>query len=316
MRRLWILVLLVVVAALGAEVVMRWGRGDVVKKGVAATQRGGAELKILLSNIRIADAKDGVNQWPNRRALLVDIFKRRDADVIGMQEVSPPQAAYLIKELPGYGHYPDGREGGEGALAPLVTMVASLNLIMYKADRFEVVESSAGPVQPVDAAADPRTTAFYSLVVLKDKRGELGETLVVDTHLRHNVRVATLDAMAINNRITAVRRTRPGVRVVLMGDMNWDRNSAVYGGLIGAADSFGVSTPRTELRDTYDYAAKGKTERWGSWHNFTGQAMAVWPSDLVLVSEEWAGTGPAEIVREHAGVVWPSDHFLVSVVLW
>ena len=50
---------------------------------------------------------DGVNVWPNRRELLVKTLLKYDADLIGCQEVSPAQGAYLIKELaPWYTHYP------------------------------------------------------------------------------------------------------------------------------------------------------------------------------------------------------------------
>lgn len=271
-------------------------------------------VRVLLANIRIAHPVDGSNAWPNRRELLVKTFHHYTPDILALQEVSPTQGAYICKEMPGYAHYPDGRdETDAGLLAPLTTMVSSLNLVLYKADRFEVRASSHGRIRADAPTDDPRTTAHYVFVLLHDQTGALPDLLLVNTHLRHDPAVALRDAQLLNHRLVEAKRRWPDARVVLLGDMNSARGTPVYAALVGDPAAYPGVSPLA-LRDTYDYAAKPRDQRWGSWHAFTGKPRAMWPSDLVLVSGEWHST-PAQILRDHDRGRYPSDHFPVLVVL-
>jgi endonuclease/exonuclease/phosphatase family metal-dependent hydrolase len=309
--RLGILIGLGAVAlAVGACV---WFRGMGTGNGAAETRGatpgdGKRELRIVLSNIRADEVGDGENAWAKRSGVLIGQILASDPDVIAVQEALPVQRADLIKNLGAYGVYPDGRdeESGLAALKGILNFTA----IFYRKERFEIVDSASGKVREA-ARGDPQTTAYYSMVVLKDKSGELPETVVLDTHLRHDLKVATEDAKLLNNMVTAQMRLHKGAEAILLGDMNFDKSTSVYRALLGEEKSFPAGTPRTMLRDTYDYAAKKEGEKWGSWHAFTGKAGAEWPSDLILVSAGWK-SGKAEVLREGKDGRFGSDHWVVG----
>ncbi len=90
-------------------------------EAVADTQK----LCVMTANVRFSDPGDGVNVWANRRELLVKTLLKYNADIIGCQEVTPAQGAYLIKELGNwYTHYPrvgvgkiEGATGSRGTTA-------------------------------------------------------------------------------------------------------------------------------------------------------------------------------------------------------
>src|SRR5947209_7764076 len=107
-------------------------------------------LRVMTANVRISMPEDGINAWPNRRELLVKTLLKHNADVIGCQEVSPAQGAYLIKELSAwYTHYPRAGvgkiEGDTGThaselLGAVTASFASLNTLFYRTDRFNQVD--------------------------------------------------------------------------------------------------------------------------------------------------------------------------------
>jgi endonuclease/exonuclease/phosphatase family metal-dependent hydrolase len=298
------------VAAAG---VFAWLHGSGAGNGAASETRAATagdakrEMRIVLSNIRANEAADGENAWAKRSDLLIGQILASDPDVIAVQEAMPVQRADLIARMPAYGVYPDGRdeESGLAALKGILNFTA----IFYRKERFEIIDSASGKVREA-ARGDPQTTAYYSMVVLKDKSGELPTTVVIDTHLRHDVKVATEDAKLLNNIVTAQLRLHKGAEAIVLGDMNFDKSTSVYRALLGEEASFPSGTPRTQLRDTYDYAAKKEGEKWGSWHAFTGKPMAEWPSDLILVSAGWKA-GKEEVVREGKEGRFGSDHWVV-----
>jgi endonuclease/exonuclease/phosphatase family metal-dependent hydrolase len=280
-----------------------------------------SKLLVITANVRISDPKDGINVWPNRRELLVKTLLKYNPDVIGCQEVTPAQGAYLIKELaPWYTHYPRAGVGTiEGAnasrsgqlLGDVTETFAALDTLFYRTDRFDQVDGMAGLVVPEEPQAVPSENTFFSLAVLKEKAG--GKvTIVVDTHLRYQEAFLLKCAARIRQDIALALKKYPGAGVVLMGDMNHNRTSPVYRVLVGTADD---ADGLEVLTDSFDYTQKRANESWGNWHEFKGVSTQMWPTDLIFTNGVFASEGAALIRDGGEHGVWPSDHFFVRVEL-
>ena len=91
-------------------------------------------LKVGSYNIRLSGGPKHVadkgtpNTWESRKADLVQLLRRLDLDVFGLQEVCPDQAAYLRANLPGYAYVGEHREADRvsGEASP----------VCYRTDRF------------------------------------------------------------------------------------------------------------------------------------------------------------------------------------
>jgi endonuclease/exonuclease/phosphatase family metal-dependent hydrolase len=274
-------------------------------------------LRVMTANIRLSEPGDGINAWPNRRELCVKTMLKYNPDLIGCQEVTPAQGAYLVKELaPWYTQYPragvgkiEGDNGSHASqlLGEVTASFASLNTLFYRTDRFDQLDGTAGLVLPDQPQMIASENTFFTLAVLKQKaNGKL--LIVVDTHIRHQPAFATKCALKLREIVANDLKKYPGAGVILMGDINHDRTEATYRALAGvdaAADGLGV------LTDSFDYSKKRPGESWGNWHAFSGISHSAWPSDLIFTSGGWSAV-QTTIVRD-AGEkgLWPSDHFFV-----
>lgn len=267
-------------------------------------------IRVALLNLRLPMGKDEENNaWPKRADRAVTAMRKTSPDIIGLQEVFSTQRLDLIDKMPEYAVYPDRREEGV-TLGNLVNV--NFTLIMYRKDRFDVIDSANGTVRD-GAVKDPNATAFYSMVILRDRYKKLPDTIVVSTHIRHNMTIATQECDILNNRVTAQLRLHKGAVAIVMGDLNFDKSTPVYGALMGKTTATTRSAVTT-LVDTYDYAAKPAKDRWGSYHAFTGNPSALWPTDFIFISENLSHS-VVQVDREQISGGYPSDHFPVSVTL-
>jgi endonuclease/exonuclease/phosphatase family metal-dependent hydrolase len=194
--------------------------------------------------------------------------------------------------------------------------LASLNTVYYRTDRFEILDGEAGLVLPNELQANPMENTFFSLAVLRERRGggekstNPGTVVVVDVHLRHTEAFAVRCVGRLREKITAWMEKYPGSGIVLLGEMNWDRTTKVYGALTAEAPP-----PSVALRDTLDYG-KMAVGKGGSYHAFTGQADGAWPTDLIFCGGTFKVVGTAEILRDKgADGRYPTDHFLVEAAV-
>ncbi len=290
--------------------------------GIGAAGFDSNELTVMTANVRISSPEDGVNSWQNRREFLVKTLLKYNADIIGCQEVTPAQGAYLIKELAGwYTHFPragvgsiEGQNGSRaGQLMGEVTVTfAAQNTLFYRTDRFEQVDGIAGLAVPEEPQIMPAENTFFTLAVLRD-RGTGRMLIVVDTHLRYEQAFLMKCIGRIRGNIAAMLVKYPNSQVVLMGDMNHDRTSEAYQSLVSGGVGEGVVAPMPDtvgaLSDAFDYSRKGPKEMWGNWHAFSGRSSRVWPSDLILTSAGLQSEG-ARIIQDHdTSGHYPSDHF-------
>ena len=78
-------------------------------------------------------SSDLENAWPHRKEVAAEVVRARGVDLLGMQEVLAHQLNDLKERLPEYRAIGAGREDGKEK--------GEYSAIMYRADRFEVIDS-------------------------------------------------------------------------------------------------------------------------------------------------------------------------------
>jgi hypothetical protein len=295
---------------------------------------GWGPMRVMTANVRLDEPKDGANGWLNRRELLIKTLLMHMPDILGCQELSPAQGAYVRRELaPWYGYYPRAGVGSGSApasgtqteappnggttngaaaelLGALTDSMASLNTVFYRADRFDILDGETGLVLPNELQANAADNTFFTLAVLHERRDarrketNTGTLIVVDVHFRHNEAFAVRCAARVREKIAGWLAKYPNSGVVVLGDMNWDRTSKLHAALTGR--------DTLALVDTFDYRKMG-TGKNGTYHAFTGAVSAAWPTDLIFVGGGLKAAAGAEVLKDKsADGRYPTDHFLVE----
>ena len=337
------------VAVAAALAVLAWtlgsGRGKSAQgqENLSTTRpvpaAGWGSMRVMAANIRLSEPADGDDAWTHRRETVVKNFLKYQPEVLACQEVSPAQGAYLNKELAQwYAYYPRAGVGsssapalGTGAelMGMLNQSLASLNTLYYRSDRFDILDGEAGLIIPDEPQAEITENTYFTLAVLQEKAGvgvggAKSHTLIVgDSHFRHGEVFGVRCAARVREKIGRWLKKYPGAGVIVLGDMNQDRTSKLYavltagGPAAGGPDALAADgCPR--LADSFDYPAKPPAEKWGTFHNFTGQGFRDWPTDLIFYAGQLAlAPGGAALIDRDQGPQgrWPSDHFFVTAEL-
>lgn len=189
-------------------------------------------LTVISYNIRYENSGDGENAWANRRDAMVEWLEARAADIIGLQEVLPPQRAYLAAGLPDYAWYGVGRDNDrdEGEGTP----------IFYRRDRFDLVDKatfwlSATPEVAGSKGWDAALPRVASWVKLRDRRSGR-ELIAINTHFDHRGPEARLESGRLLTRKIEAIAAADGRRlpVVLTGDFNSRADQPPYAAIVSA----------------------------------------------------------------------------------
>ena len=208
-------------------------------------------LRVGTFNIRCISKSDKEDRaWNARKADVVELIRKMKADVLGLQEVTPAQMAYLKAAL-GENYEIDGafrnKDMKSGEAVP----------VCFLKSRFDLLQSgtfwlSAQPDSPGSknwGAAFPRTCTW---VVLKDRMTKKSFCFA-NTHPDHKSAEARLNGV----KVIAARLAKEsgGVPVILVGDHN-------------CADE---EPPAVFLRSVYDDSIFiCKTPPKGPWRTFSG----------------------------------------------
>lgn len=266
------------------------------------------ELGVMTFNIRTAAGRDGDNGWRHRRELVVETIRRRDPDVLGLQEALAEQIEYLEAELPEYRWVgvDRGLNGGTG--------LSEATPIFYRYREVVPIESgtfwlSGGPDRGESNGArgsDGRARRRRSGRIVTWVRLHHLETgtqiWVYNTHftLRRGTRQVR-SAERINARI---RELSPGSPVIVMGDFN---------AVAGSSDTWDAATAEG-LRDAWHLA----DERNGP--ALTSAGFGPPPEgregriDWILVGGP-VGVPRIETVIHSSEGRYPSDHYPVAATL-
>lgn len=279
---------------LGAALACSISAGDALARQVAPDSGVGAPLHVMSFNIRYGTAEDGPDSWPNRRDHVISFLRRRQPDLVGLQEALRSQLNEIGAALTQYGRIgagrDDGREAGEHAA------------ILYRADRFDVIDSgtfwfSDTPEVPGSRSWGNQVTRIATWAHLRDRRSGL-RFFMYNVHLDHESQFSREQSVRLLLRRIAARRPRDPV--IVTGDFNAGESNPA------------LIAMRERLVDTFRAARPGDTVT-GTFNSFrgdsTGERIDYIFADSALVVRD------AAIVRERPTGRDLSDHFPVAAVL-
>ncbi len=238
--------------------------------------------------------------WSARLGHFADLLARHDPDLIGLQELfTPEEVDQLIAGSPVYAAL-----FFEGLMGPLMLDFYPDAAILYRADRFDVIESgfywlSATPDEPWSAGwAEsnlPRLVAWAWLRQVEDGR----DLYFATTHFDNTPPNQDMSAPLFVERSRAWAAQMPAI---LTGDFNSQPTDPAYATLT-AADA------DLPLRNTFELS-----EAWAIDHN---QATApdwdpIHRIDHILIAGDATWRVPSWSVDLHVygpDGLYPSDHF-------
>jgi len=255
-------------------------------------------LHVMSFNIRYGTAKDGVNHWSERREMLFDVIRERDADLIGLQEALGFQIDEIVAAAPGYAVIGVGRDDAAKA--------GEFSAILFKKDRFRVADAgtfwfSDTPEVPASKTWGNNITRIctWARFIDRDGRGFYHFNLHLDHESQPSRERSTL---LLRQRIDA--RPFPGDAVIVTGDFNVGEKNPALAALVMKGD------PATPFLDTYRVLYPDETVV-GTFNGFkTGNTNGD-KIDYVLV-QPGAEVIAAEIIRTSRNDRYPSDHFPVA----
>ena len=245
-------------------------------------------------NVRYKTNEDtGDKSWDSRKAILCDFLKEIDPDVIGFQEVDPPQMTDLKALLMDYEIFGKHREADNTRRG---------TPIAFKKSRFALLESgtfwlSLTPDVPGSkdlgdgyAGSEPETCT-WAILQDHDTRGVF---CFFSTHLDHKQ-----DELRRRQMVIAVEKVMAyagrGAPVILVGDMNSDETAPAI------AD---VACSRL-----IDACLASQTVPTGPWRTFNSWS---WKKNEVSCAEALASCSPAERTANKETFGNRIDYILVS----
>lgn len=170
-------------------------------------------IRIGIYNVRMLTDKDGINNWEFRKDSLVKIILENKMEIVGMQEVHPPQLKDIV-EGTSYAFV-----GEEGLYDPVI----------YNSNRFEVIEWNTGWLSesmiPHEVGWDAKYKRYYTWVKFKDKRSKK-IFYFFNTHFDHKgLQAKTNSATLISNE---AKKIAVDVPLIVSGDFNSRVNTEAY----------------------------------------------------------------------------------------
>lgn len=267
--------------------------------GGGTTVLPGPDIKVMTFNIRVGTANDGADSWsPDRKHLVYDVFKQRDADFVGVQEAKPFQLQDIDAAVSGYKHI--------GVLSHAGGEICAL---YYKPSRFTLKKSdtfwlSTTPEKVGSSSWGsklPRVVTWGRFV--EKKTGYV--FYVYNTHFDHvSQNAREQSAVLLSKRIDKEVDNHP---FVVTGDLNAGESNLVIRYLKGKAKIDGFDNPRP-MRDSFRVDNPDATDV-GTAHGFSGKTTGA-KIDYVFISKGQQVKN-AYIDHYHVGARYPSDHFPV-----
>lgn len=252
-------------------------------------------LRVTSFNIRYGTANDGLNSWPLRKELVMQVVRQEAPHVLGVQEALRFQLDELGRAFPQFEELGVGREDGQQA--------GEYAAILFDRERLRVLETgtfwlSASPEEIASTSWGNTLTRICTWARFEDL--QTGDSLhVFNTHWDHrsqNSREKSAELI-----LTRVRELAAGGPAMVLGDFNAGETNPAFRRLL--------EDERTPLADSFRQVHPQATAV-GTFNGFQGKSDGE-KIDAVLVSEHWAVLD-ARIVRPEEGGRWPSDHYPVS----
>lgn len=277
--------------AVGALVVAGCSMHKPATKAVALA---GLSVKAMTFNVRVP-VDSGDRSWESRRAVAAKVLSTRQPDVIGFQEMVPQQREDLLAANPGYAALGSGREkdrSGESAS------------VFYLQERWQLDPSQNGTFWYSDTPEVPgsnqwqakwiRVCTWARLIEKTTGRG----IYVYNSHWDFSEDFHRRASELLMRRMAA--RAHVSEPVIVMGDLNATPDDKGLAWLL-------AQEREIPLVDAWTLAHPGLAGY--SNHDFTGKATQ--RIDYILATKGAFEARQAEVVTDHDGAVWVSDHFPV-----
>lgn len=256
-------------------------------------------ISTMSFNVRYGTAADRGNSWQYRKQAVVEIIRKNNPDLLGVQEALAFQMKYLEKNFTEYDAVGDGRDDGESS--------GEHTGIFFRKSRFEALSSgtfwfSETPRVPGSSHWGNRHPRICTWVRLSDR--ETGQVFsVYNVHLDHGSRLSREKSIAM--LIERMSR-RPNEHVILMGDFNSVESSRALRTLTTTSTTqrFWIDT----FREIHPNALRCGTITW-----FTGLRFG--PRIDYILATSGTRVHNARIIHGRIDGRLPSDHFPVSALV-
>jgi endonuclease/exonuclease/phosphatase family metal-dependent hydrolase len=257
-------------------------------------------LNVMTFNIRYGTANDGPNHWTNRREFLMDVIRKEDADVIGLQEALDAQIREIVTAMPAYAVVGVGRDDGRTR--------GEYAAILFRRDRLHVSDSGTFWFSDTPSVVASRSwgntiTRICTWARFVDRDGRAFWHFNV--HLDHISQPSRERSTVLLAQRIAERRT-PDEPVIVTGDFNVGEDNLAIATLLGPREA---GAPPLMLDS---YRVRFPDEKVvGTFSGFVMDTINGPKIDYVLVPH---GTEvlAAEINRVSRDGRYPSDHFPVT----
>jgi len=251
-------------------------------------------VKVMTYNIRYDTPVDSINQWPKRMFKVIELIRKYDPDILGIQEALHHQVTDLLKSFPDYNYIGVGRDDGKNK--------GEFSAILYKKERFNVVKQntfwlSEQPEIPGSKswdAAITRVATWGRFMDIKTKK----LFFVMNTHFDHIGKEARKkSAELLKQKVYELGADLP---VIVTGDFNCTREQPPYTAIM---KSDGVV-----LIDSFSGIPTGTA------CGFKVNARACVAIDYIFHSAQWTDSD-YKVIQDNDGKYYPSDHLPVMATL-
>ncbi len=178
----------------------------------------GQELKVMSYNIKYDNKNDTINNWNDRKEVLVELLAHYEASFIGMQEVLHRQLTYIDSALTNFTYIGVGRDDGvrKGEYSP----------ILYDSTEYKLLDQKtfwlSGTPEEISVGWDASLERICTYGRFEEKT--TGKKLYVfNTHFDHIGKESREKSAAlIFQKIVEMNKEK--YPVVLMGDLNLTPN--------------------------------------------------------------------------------------------
>lgn len=256
------------------------------------SERGTGEIRIMSANVRCLNPQDlGKKSWFYRADLILKNIEAESPTVIGFQEVTKYQYAYLREALPEFDSvitYRDDTPYAEGC--PVFYNTSLYNL----KDKGSFWLSETPEVMSKDW--DSACYRICSYVILEDKE-TAKEFVVFNTHLDHVSDLARINGIGVVlDKIAQLG----GFPSVIIGDLNAAEDSETY---------------RCVTENFLDAKYQLKNPQISATYQNWGTELDRPCIDYCMISKTGFTVNSYKVVQTTYDGVYPSDHFPLSISL-
>ena len=248
------------------------------------------QLKVVSSNIRFDNPKDGNHRWENRKDILKECIEEFSPDILSTQEGYRPQLESLNECLPNLSLISSHRDWIKERMYPSLFYNAKTLDVEASGD-FWLSETPTVPGSKSFKSAFPRLCSWASLKMKSNQK----RLFLANCHLDHILRETREGQVRVFvEEIEKIRTKKEAL--ILTGDFNDD--------------------PKSSVRKVIENLCPGLYDPWNklggaeesSHHGFNGENPKGSRIDWIMVDEKLNATEIFFDKMQRDGI-YPSDHF-------